>query len=102
MMPKIRIDRTSSVVATGRRMKGSATFMAWSSATGRPPGDPTPLPDAPRSETLAPGVSRNWPSVTTTSPGARPSAITVSSPTCRSILIGRISTVRSALTTYTN
>ena len=63
MMPKIRIDSTSSVVATGRRMKGSAKFMmcvprlpaarrplaARPRPGRRPPRWPPPAPPSPRS-----------------------------------------------------
>ena len=70
--PKMRIESTSRVVATGRRMKGSARFMvssgfrprhrppfsrAWFSL--RPPPGPRPPPDSPRSDTRAPGVKRS-------------------------------------------
>ena len=40
-----------------------------------------------------PGTSRRWPSVTTVSPGARPSLITVSLPAARATSTGRSSTV---------
>ena len=43
--------------------------------------------------TLVPGASRSWPTMTTCSPGCRPLATTVSSPSARAILIARISTV---------
>ena len=106
MMPKIRIDRTSSVVATGRRMNGlskvhdcssAAAFAAAALATA---AHVRHVRRGHRSSTRAPGVSRSWPSVTISSPVFTPSAITISSPDLPlDALTGRISTVRSALTT---
>src|SRR6185503_10955676 len=56
---------------------------------------------APSTVTRDPGARRSWPAVTTVSPGCRPDAMTVSSPTARSILMLRSSTVWSGLTTKT-
>src|SRR5262249_19176136 len=48
---------------------------------------------------LAPGARRSWPSATTVSPAATPSATTERSRQTRCTVTGRISTVVSALTT---
>src|SRR4029077_15561832 len=45
------------------------------------------------------GPRRSWPSVTTVSPGAMPFEITISRPTARPTVTGRISTVWLGLTT---
>src|SRR5262249_42273388 len=49
----------------------------------------------------APGNSRNWPSVTTVSPCARPFSTIVFFPKTRPMVTGRISALLSS-TTYTN
>ena len=95
MMPKIRIVRTRSVVATGRSMNVSAKFIVCSlrprrlgrlarlaalTALPRPPRPPSPRPAI---DTCAPGVSRSWPSITTSSPAVSPLAMIISSPVWR-------------------
>lgn len=52
-----------------------------------------------RGDTFAPGKSLSMPSVTTTSPGARPLSIVISSPSLGPISTSRSSTVSSDLTT---
>ena len=82
MIPKMRIVRTSSVVATGRSDEGLCEIHGQllprpgpagvplpPRSPSRPPAprSPAPPPRAPAVETCTPGVRRSWPSVTTTS-----------------------------------
>src|SRR5262249_53314560 len=55
-----------------------------------------------RASTLVPCCSLSMPSVTTVSPAESPLLIAVSSPSVSRISTGRISTLRSAFTAYTN
>ncbi len=80
-----------SVVATGRRMKSVAKFIAC-----------LRLPTGGLTEMRTPGVRRSWPSVTTSSPTRTPLVTTASSPDVRATSTGRSDTVLSAPTTYTN
>ena len=59
------------------------------------PSPPLPPPRGPPVDTCAPGVSRSWPSVTTSSPSRSPWAMIISSPNCRDTVTGRTSAVRS-------
>ena len=81
-MPNTMMPRMMSVVVTGRRMKIAAMFMA------PPAGAPSVL-----MATRVPVTSRSWPSVTTVSPALSPSAMTVSLPAARAILMFRSSAV---------
>ena len=117
MIPKMRMVVTSSVVATGRRMNGSAKFMTGSrirlprpSAAAAAPSVLCPcrgrraagaLPRVPVVHARA-GVRRSCPSVTTSSPAAqsfRDDDLVALLPL--HLTLSRISTVRSGLTTKT-
>src|SRR5262249_56941924 len=88
----------------GRGRKGTANEQAGDAHRGLSPLPPL-LPDVsvagpPRMSTFALGVSRSWPSVTTSEPGGTP-ATTLRLSSVRSTVIGCVAAVPSLLTTNT-